>query len=340
MEQDSKLNGQQQSARISIYFGYPSQFCIPISGPNEFLRMLLFLAFYFENCLIISLNYLLQVNGFYFTSLRRLYFLQMLSRTFRPVLNSNVLRLVSAVQAIEIVKPFRRFYNHPLPAHSLKPSPTSWLDGLRGYAALFVSLYHLRNGYTDSVHLGYKTGDGDTNLLQLPIVRLIFGGEAMVAIFFLVSGYSLSWGCFKDIQSGNPAKCRERILSSLFRRAFRLYLPTLASAFLAFICISLGLYDKGRDMDTRSCYREPEPDRFPTFSGQLGDWLLRSYQFFNVWQTDDNRHLYYPNSWTIPVEFKCSILLYVGILAISRLRLVPRAVAITFFILYCHWTEY
>ena len=153
------------------------------------------------------------------------------------------------------------------------PSPTSFLDGLRGFAAIVVSLYHLRDGYTESVHIGYSTKSSDTSWLQLPILRLIFAGSPMVTIFFLVSGYTLALGSFKDMQAGNTGKCLERIRSSILRRFLRLYLPTITSTFIVMICIRLGLYEKSRLEDQRSKFREPEPMVFQTTAEQLSDWL-------------------------------------------------------------------
>lgn len=216
------------------------------------------------------------------------------------------------------------------------PSPTSWLDGLRGYAAFFVILYHLRQAYTGSVHVAYGTTENDTNPLQLPIIRLIFAGQAMVSLFFVVSGYSLSWGPSKDLHKGGIGKCLERIRSSIFRRAPRLYLPTLASAFMAMLCRSLGMYEWGHKMDIRD-YRAPEPERFGNIFAQFADYLSKSIEFLNVWH--GNAHAYYLPSWSIPIEFNCSILLYVGLLAVSKLRLVPRMAGWAVMVFYCHWMQ-
>jgi peptidoglycan/LPS O-acetylase OafA/YrhL len=235
---------------------------------------------------------------------------------------------------------FGRFSHHNKPSSS-KPSPTAWLDGMRGYASFFVSLYHLRNGFTDNVHKGWGTDGANHSLLELPFIRLLFAGPSMVAIFFLVSGYSLCWGSFKDLQVGKVEKCLDRIRSSIFRRFLRLYLPTIASAFVVLVCISLGLYDKSNKMDARTGYREPLPKFYPTTFEQIQDWCAETLKFVNFWPqgaNTENRHLYYPHSWSIPVEFKCSIMLYVGMIAIAKLRIIPRLAVLFLCIAYCHWT--
>jgi peptidoglycan/LPS O-acetylase OafA/YrhL len=225
-------------------------------------------------------------------------------------------------------------------SRSSKVSPTAWLDGMRGYASFFVSLYHLRNGFTDNVHKGWGLNGENHSLLELPFIRLLFSGPAMVVVFFLVSGYSLSWGSFKDLQSGNVEKCLDRIRSSIFRRFLRLYLPTIASSFIVLVCICLGLYDKGIKEDARTGYREPLPKIFPNASEQIWDWFRNTLSFINIWAGGENRHLYYPHSWSIPVEFKCSILLYIGLIGIAKFRIVPRVIILSLCVIYCVWTGF
>src|ERR1700761_5032626 len=131
-------------------------------------------------------------------------------------------------------------------------SPTAWLDGMRGLASLFVSLYHLRNGYTNSVHIGFGTGSGDSNLFQLPILRLVFAGPNMVVVFFLVSGYSLTLGAWTTLQTGQTSKCLDRLRSSIFRRYIRLHMPVLASGSIVFCCTYFGLFERTSVEDVRT----------------------------------------------------------------------------------------
>lgn len=265
---------------------------------------------------------------------------------FRP--ESLDLNLKSRLLALSTIVITAIITSIPLSSRftNAKPSrssmPTAWLDGLRGFASFFVSFYHLRNGFTNDVHLSYGTGSDGANdrLLQLPFLRLLFAGPAMVTVFFLVSGYSLCWGSFNDLQTGKVGKCMERIRSSIFRRWLRLYLPTIASSFVVLLCLILGFYDKGTEMDARSGYREPMPTHFSSAIGQAKDWAVETVHFMNIWGEGENRHLYYPHSWSIPVEFTCSIILYVAMIAIAKLRLVPRLALLGIAILYTYWTAW
>lgn len=214
-------------------------------------------------------------------------------------------------------------------------SPTAYLDGLRGYAALFVSLYHLRNRYTHSVHVGFGFDEAANSVFQLPIARLIFAGQEMVIVFFVVSGCSLALSTFGSLKADDAAKALERIRSSIFRRFVRLYLPTVVASFLVCCCIFAGMYQWGYQMNGLGGYQEPEPLEYDSILAQLGDWAKETALFLNIFQQP--RHLYYPQSWSIPIEFVKSLQLYVLLIALCKLNAIPRAILHVLAIGYCHY---
>jgi peptidoglycan/LPS O-acetylase OafA/YrhL len=218
----------------------------------------------------------------------------------------------------------RTFSNTARNSHRL--SPTAYLDGLRGLAALFVVFCHY--SYTSFVIAegwGYK--GRNHNVLRLPIVRLFYTGPAMVAIFFVVSGYALSLKPLKLIRarSGDGSFART-LSSSVFRRGIRLFVPTAASTLLVVFMIRIGLYEWTREFsDDRRYVRYAKEQHYPrleTTGDQLRDWSWHMFSFVHVWgwekfggSTGLDQHL-----WTIPVEYRASMFLFLTMVGTAGLK--------------------
>lgn len=130
-----------------------------------------------------------------------------------------------------------------------KLHPTSYLDGLRGFAALFVVFHHIKltfPGRFKALDLGYHSTPQDPSLsahfIQLPILRVLYNGQGMVAIFFVVSGYVLSYKPLKLIRKRDPATLLDSMASMIFRRHMRLYLPLIFTTFVPMVMGYLGAY--------------------------------------------------------------------------------------------------
>lgn len=116
--------------------------------------------------------------------------------------------------------------------------PTSYLDGLRGIAALFVVFHHYAINFTVTSIDGWHTGEPGSHdwFFLFPLVRVIHSGRFMVIIFFVISGYVLSLQGLKLARSGDKEKLLDSLASSVFRRWIRLHIPVIASTFIAFLC--------------------------------------------------------------------------------------------------------
>ncbi|KAL1839217.1 hypothetical protein VTJ49DRAFT_1735 [Mycothermus thermophilus] len=206
------------------------------------------------------------------------------------------------------------FISYPKPG-SLRLRSTSWLDGVRGVAALAVYLFHAMGCWAPIVP-AWRADKNQNSPLQLPFIRTIFvAGGGAVAVFFVLSGYVLTHRCLRLIRSRAPGQVYHAVGSSLFRRGFRLYLPPILITFCEMIATRFGF------APPLNFNFKPEP----TFLGQLWDWLVETNRLVNP------RHNFYrairglvthPKYdaviWTIPVEYYGSLFCYLLLLALAR----------------------
>jgi peptidoglycan/LPS O-acetylase OafA/YrhL len=197
------------------------------------------------------------------------------------------------------------------PPSEPKPvTPTAWLDGMRGLAAFFVFLDHLSYS-THDVYTAWGTDGANRELLKLPFIRFFYTGAAMVAIFFVVSGYALSYKPVRLMRNGDWEALTGTFSSSVFRRALRLYLPCFASTLMIVLFVRLGLYEGTRELANDAVRfpvrREHHPWRYDTLSEQLIVWMRKMCSFVYPFTLeikegdsaiDIDGHL-----WTIAVEY-------------------------------------
>jgi peptidoglycan/LPS O-acetylase OafA/YrhL len=190
--------------------------------------------------------------------------------------------------------------------------PTSYLDGLRGVASFVVFMGH----YTEE-NLGWYTEpyglyeDGaPSSPLQMPFIRVIYSARPMVHIFFIISGFVLSYKPLKQIHAQQYSALTTTLSSSVFRRALRLFLPSFVTLFVMAVAVYYGISD--------SRYAEP----YYSLSSQLAHAWDSCWELSEAsWAINDLGYpqpAYNPALWTIPVEFSQSLLLFAAILGLSR----------------------
>lgn len=117
------------------------------------------------------------------------------------------------------------------------------LDGLRGLAALNVTLGHFVSAFIPALlyknyPMAYTNGENEGtafSILTSPFVSLAFNGHFAVVIFFVLSGFVLTSPYF--IGAGDDV-----LKKRFFGRYVRLNLPIAASILLSFLICKLGLY--------------------------------------------------------------------------------------------------
>lgn len=193
--------------------------------------------------------------------------------------------------------------------------PTAYLDGLRGFAAFMVYWQH----HQVWARVGLAATDG--NILEngfgyedkyyfacLPGVRTFFtGGHFAVAVFFVISGYVLSVKPLSLIQAGEFVKLEDSVASALFRRWLRLYIPSVATTLLYMATWHV--------FGITTAY----PPHQATLWDELWHYYYEFKNFSFVYKTTgDPWFTYNFHLWSIPVEFRGSIVMYTTQIALAR----------------------
>lgn len=116
------------------------------------------------------------------------------------------------------------YFNDPSPT-AKKLHATSWMNGLRGLAALTVFTCHYLAFFTRTIFIGFGSSPQDRWIHQLPIFEFITDGTLSVDIFFIVGGYVCSQKAIELMTRGDRAGLFQTLPASVFRRFFRIYLP-------------------------------------------------------------------------------------------------------------------
>lgn len=127
-----------------------------------------------------------------------------------------------------------------------KTTSTTYLNGIRGLACWIVFNEHMTmDKYQDFIFKPYgavKDGKKLEHFIQLPLVRALIAGKGMVCVFFVLSGFVLSYSSLRKVndpgrqnkqeKTGNRDDLLTSVSSMTLRRAIRLFGPLLALAFI------------------------------------------------------------------------------------------------------------
>ncbi len=219
----------------------------------------------------------------------------------------------------------------PSPPH--KVYKTAWLDGLRGVASLMVMLHHSSWLWYPELSRGWGSSPDSYHFVQLPVIRIFYMGSAMVAIFFVISGFSLSHKALGLIRHGRYAELLSSLGSSTFRRGMRLVIPPVVLTFFMMLATYMNWYGKGDGAR--------EPPHYDTFSQNFWHWAHTVMDISDIFRPMDYPGWYNPpydtNLWTIDVEWHGSLVIFLTLLGLSKVHAKFRL-----FMLVCIpiWLEY
>ena len=155
--------------------------------------------------------------------------------------------------------------------------------------------------------------------------NFITGGHYAVGIFFVLSGYVLSAKPLMHIHAGDFVLLGDNLGSAVFRRWFRLYLPIIVTTLgIVILWHVFGISANLHPQRTLGAELWVWYNEFKSFT-----WILNSSP--PVWFT------YNPHTWTIPLEFKGSLVVYVTLTALSRCTRTARLCCEIALIFYFIW---
>ncbi|OME07846.1 hypothetical protein BSK64_06205 [Paenibacillus odorifer] len=190
--------------------------------------------------------------------------------------------------------------------HKLK-----FIDGLRGVAALIVVLNHFAVGFYPALYNGDINQVHTQSNLELIIAKsplnLIYNGSFAVCIFFLLSGYVLSYKYFNT-------KKIDVLVESAVKRYFRLLTPVLASIVLAFLLMKFSLF-YNKEAGTLS-FSTWWLSTFWDFDASIIDVVKNA--FFGVFFNNDGK--YNAVLWTMTYELFGSFIVFGFAALFGRVR--------------------
>jgi len=195
--------------------------------------------------------------------------------------------------------------------------PTAYLDAVRGYAAWAVFLAHT-----------YKALEW--RWVNAPFISALRNAEGMVALFFVISGYVLSYRLLIHTHNRSSEQLLNSLASSTFRRGIRLYGSATVALFIVLVMTRLGWFDENGL-------------RLPSLIDQLVDWTWTLVDFLNPFgdirgyhRPDGVNNKYIGPMWTIPVEFRGSMILFIYVAATCKLRPRTRMILTWISIIACY----
>lgn len=185
----------------------------------------------------------------------------------------------------------------------------AYLEGLRGVAALAVVFAHFLFGFYPALKTGDLSQVHTQSGIEIKIasspLNLLYPGHFAVCLFFVLSGFVLSYGYFKK-------RDFDVIISSAIRRYFRFVVPIFFSTLLAYIMMKCSLFYN--QQVTQITCSDWWLGRLFNMQPDFLEAIKQSF-YYVLFSKAHSRSFYNGVLWTIPYEFLGSMLV-LGMIAL------------------------
>ncbi|KAJ0117127.1 hypothetical protein J7T55_003544 [Diaporthe amygdali] len=189
-----------------------------------------------------------------------------------------------------------------------KVNSTSYLNGLRGVACLIVFNYHVAILWNP---MQKKT------LGKVPLFNVGLAGHGATMVFFVLSGFVLSYSPLSKISSGgNDSALLTSLWSSIIRRGFRLFTPLVALAFMfAFVTFFTSMYEDSKQLP----YAQTDPKTVADFFLNMESYARMVLRLINPFTWKIVQPATLEQAWTLPFEYRGSLIVFLLCIVCSRL---------------------
>lgn len=182
------------------------------------------------------------------------------------------------------------------------------IDGIRGWAALLVLVYHFYQETFGALFPG----------LHAPGWGFVFDGRLAVLIFFVLSGDALSVSWFRSGDTHGTARLA-------IARYFRLVFPAVITCFAVYALMHLGL--AYNIQAAKILHRMDWIGGHIAFEPTFG--RLTQYVFSDLFFDHKFHKAFNPFLWTLEVEMVGSLMVFSCVLVLSQVRHPLRLLAVT-----------
>lgn len=190
---------------------------------------------------------------------------------------------------------------------------------------------HLCTAFIPWLHSPAENPRSPPHIFQLPFFRLVVGGRAAVALFFLITGYVNALGPIRRSRAGNTVAAFNGIARSALARSGRLILPTMIATAITWLLANTNAYQMTKHVDS-TWIRQGWHDREPTLAAAFKSLVRAEIETWTVGWDD-----YDGTQWTLHLFLEGSMLVYTTMIAAISIK--PKARFIVYAALYVYFWQ-